>query len=185
MSRKSTQNRRLENIAKLVNEIAEDNTSLVGVINRVLEGHSALRIDLIREIGRLREDLAGVFTYHTLKDICNELIPLIAAMEAMLHQADFTDTRAIRGHVESLVITLYSVLSRMGAEKITISPGEDVFDAKRHQCIRLLTPEESPFPRVPPRTVVRIVEDGYTFADRILLPARVEVQAEEPNNCSE
>ncbi|MFQ5676804.1 MAG: nucleotide exchange factor GrpE [bacterium] len=165
-------------MAKLLDEVAEDNTAMVGVINRVLETQEALRSDIFREFEGLRNEFAGALTYRVLKDLCKELISPLTAMEAMLQEADFSDTQTIRSHVESLVITLNSVLSRMGAEKISISPGEEVFDPNRHRCVRVLTPEESPFPSAPPRTVVQVVEDGYTLAGRILSPAKVEVQAE-------
>jgi molecular chaperone GrpE (heat shock protein) len=65
----------------------------------------------------------------------------------------------------------------MGAEKISVSPGEEVFDPAIHLCVRLLAPEESPFPGALPRTVVRVVEDGYTLGGRVLSPAKVEVQS--------
>ena len=177
--------RYLENIANLLDEIAEDNTATVGIINRVLETQEALRSDVTHEIELLRNEFASALVYRVLKDLCKELISPLAAIETMLQEADFSDTQTIRGHVESLVITLNSVLSRMGAEKISISPGEEVFDPNRHRCVRVLTPKESPFPSTPPRTVVHVVEDGYTLAGQILSPAKVEVQAEKPNKHGE
>lgn len=177
MSRK-TKDGRLESMATILNEIAEDNTALVGSLNRVVATQETLRSDLVREMGLLRDDFAGALAFRALKDLCVELISPLAAMEAMLQQADFADPQAIRGHVESLVITMHSVLSRMGAEKIPISLGEELFDPSRHRCVRVLAPAASPFPSAPPRTIVRIVEDGYTLAGRMLSPAKVEVQAE-------
>jgi len=174
---------RLENITRLLNEIAEDNTGLVGSLNQMLTTQEILRSDLMREIGLLRDDFASALIYRVLKDLCNELIMPLAAMEGMLQQADFSDPKAIRSHVESLVITLQSVLSRMGAEKIPIAIGEERFDPSRHRCVGVLAPETSPFPSAPPRAIVRIVEDGYTLAGRTLSPATVELQAEkEPNS---
>ena len=126
MSRK-TKNGCLENIPTLLNEIVEDNTALVGSLNRVVATQETLRSDLVREMGLLRDDFAGALAFRALKDLCTELISPLAAMEAMLQQADFADTQVIRGHVESLVITMHSVLSRMGAEKISIAPGEELF----------------------------------------------------------
>jgi len=172
---------RLDRMAELLDEIAEDNTAVVGAINRLLDRQEGLRADLIREVSALREDYSGSLVYRALKDMCGELIAPLAAMESMLQKADFTDDATIRGHVESLAITLRNVLSRMGAEKIPISPGEELFDPNRHRCVQLLTPESSPFPSALPRTIVRIVEDGYTLAGRILTPAKVEVQAEAEN----
>jgi molecular chaperone GrpE len=169
---------RLDGISQLLEELVEDNTAVAGSLSRVIETQETLRSDLVREMAQLREEFAGALSYRVLKDLCGELIRPLGAMEAMLEGADFTDAATIRGHVTSLVVTLRSVLSRMGAEKISVAPGEAVFDPNRHRCVRLLAPEESPFPSVPPRTVVRVVEDGYTLAGRLLIPAHVEVQAE-------
>jgi molecular chaperone GrpE (heat shock protein) len=168
----------LEKMSSLLEEIAEDNTVMVGSLNRVLEAQESLRVDLLRETETLREEFLGSLSYRALKDLCGELIPPLAAMETMLDRGNFTDAAAMRGHVGSLIITLQSVLSRMGAEKILVAPGEAIFDPNYHRCVRLLTPSESPFPSAPPRTVVRVLEDGYMLGGKILSPAHVEVQAE-------
>lgn len=178
------QNGRLDQMAELLEEIAEDNTAVVSALSRVTESHEGLRADLVREVRVLREEIAGALAYRALKDICVELIPPLAAMEAMMNGADFTDTNTIRSHVGALSVTLRSVLSRMGAEKIPVSPGEEAFDPNRHFCVQLCAPEDSPFPSAPPRTVVRVVEDGYTLAGHVLSPAKVEVQAESSTNAS-
>lgn len=175
---KDASDQQLEKMSSLLEEIAEDNTVMVGSLNRVLEVQESLRVDLLREMETLREEFLGSLSYRALKDLCGELIPPLAAMEAMLDRGDFNDAAAMRGHVGSLIITLQSVLSRMGAEKISVAPGEAVFDPNYHRCVRLLTPSKSPFPSAPPRTVVRVVEDGYTLGGKILSPAHVEVQAE-------
>lgn len=168
----------LEKMSSLLEEIADDNTVVVGSLGRVLEMQESLRVGLLREMEALREEFLGSLTYRALKDLCGELIPPLTAMEAMLDRGDFTDAAAMRGHVASLIITLQSVLSRMGAEKISVAPGEAVFDPHYHRCVRLLAPGESPFPSAPPRTIVRVLEDGYTLGGKILSPVHVEVQAE-------
>ena len=168
----------MEKMSIVLEEIAEDNTVMVGSLNRVVEGQESLRVEILRELETLREEFLGSLSYRALKDLCGELIGPLAAMEAILERGDFSDGAAMRGHVDSLVITLQSVLSRMGAEKISIAPGEAVFDPNYHRCVRLLAPSASPFPSAPPRTVVRVVEDGYTLGGKILSPAHVEVQAE-------
>lgn len=176
--KKNLSDQRLEQMSTLLEEIAEDNTAMVSSLSRIHETQETLRASLVREMEMLREDFTGSLSYRALKDLCGELIPPLAAMEAMLDRADFADADAVRGHVASLVITLHSVLSRMGAEKISVAPGEAVFDPQFHRCVRLLAPADSPFPSAPPRTVVRVLEDGYTLGGKILSPAHVEVQAE-------
>lgn len=174
-------NEHQKNMIRLLEEIAEDNTAVIGSLNHLRTAQNTLRTDLVREMGLLRDDFAGALIYRVLKDLCNELIMPLSAMESMLQNADFADTQTIRGHIEGMVITLRCVLSRIGAEIIPIAIGEELFDSSRHYCVGMLTPEVSPFPSTPPRTIVRIVENGYTLAGRVLLPAKVEVQAEKSN----
>ncbi len=170
--------KRLEELARLLEEVVEDNTQVVETIQRVLDNQNSFRSDMIREMGMIRDDFQGSLAYRTLKDLCGELIMPLGAMEAMLEYDDFSDPERIREHVNSLVITLHTVLSRMGAEKIPVSPGEDRFDPNQHLCVRLLAPQDSPFPSAPPRTVVCILEDGYLLNGKLLIPAKVEVQSE-------
>ena len=165
-------------VVDLMEEVAEAQTGLMAASNRILEEQAFLRGELGRQCDMLRQDFAQDLAYRTLKDLCKELAPPLSAMEAILAGADFADPAVIRGHVESLVVTMRSVMSRMGAEKIAISPGEDTFSPDRHMCHSVVAPDASPFPSAPPRTIVRIVEDGYVLGGRILTPARVEVQGE-------
>jgi molecular chaperone GrpE (heat shock protein) len=46
--------------------------------------------------------------------------------------------------------------------------------------VGIVAPADSPFPLVPARTVVRVVQDGYLLHDRPLTPAMVEIQAGTP-----
>jgi molecular chaperone GrpE (heat shock protein) len=168
---------RLDQISKLLEEVVDDNTAVVASMNRLSQVQESLGSDVAREISALRTELTGALNYRTLKDLCTELIGPLAAMEAMLDVADFSDTEAIAGHVRSLSVTLRGVLDRMGAEKVVIALGDDLFDPNRHRCVGVLDPEDSPFPVAAPRTVVRVVEDGYLLDHRLLTPATVEIQA--------
>ncbi|MEU7481147.1 nucleotide exchange factor GrpE [Lentzea sp. NPDC042327] len=171
---------RLDRIGALLEEVVDDNTAVTTSMNQLGQAQRALGADVRRELGELRRDLAAGLAYRTLKDLCVELIGPLGAMEAMLDKADFTDTEAVSGHVRSLVITLHGVLSRMGAERIAVSLGEEAFNPNRHRCVSLVAPDESPFPDAPPRTVVRVLEDGYLLDQRLLTPVAVEVQADRP-----
>lgn len=174
----SVENNGNEKIQALLEEIAEDNTNVASALNRIAEAQAALRADTVRELDALRDGFRGALVYRALKDICRELAAPLAAIEAMLAVGDFSEPDLVRGHVHSLAITLNSILARMGAEKIPISPGEDLFNPERHLCARVVAPDESPFPGAPPRSVVAVLEDGYTLAGRVLAPARVLVQGE-------
>jgi molecular chaperone GrpE len=171
---------RLEAINKLLEEIADDNTHLVGSLNRVLEAQDAFRGHFVRELDQLRKEVSGSLVFGVVKDLCREVIPPLNAMEAMLLGAEFSDSETIRSHVNSLAITLRAVLARMGVERISVAPGEEVFDPSKHLCVGLRSPVESPFPRAPARTIVRVVEDGYLLGSRVLSPAKVEVLTDQP-----
>lgn len=171
---------RLDRIATLLDEVVDDNTAVTTSMNQLSQAQRALSADVTREISGLRKELASGLAYRTLKDLCVELIRPLGAMEDMLRRADFSDTEAVAGHVRSLVLTLNGVLNRMGAERIAVGVGEELFNPARHRCVGVVDPGTSPFPDAPPRTVVRLLEDGYVFEDRLLSPVAVEIQADRP-----
>ncbi|MDX8037385.1 nucleotide exchange factor GrpE [Lentzea sp. BCCO 10_0856] len=171
---------RLDRIATLLDEVVDDNTAVTTSMNQLGQAQRALSADVTRELSGLRKELASGLAYRTLKDLCVELIRPLGAMEDMLRRADFTDTEAVSGHVQSLVLTLNGVLNRMGAERIPVGVGEELFNPARHRCVGVVGPDTSPFPDAPPRTIVRLLEDGYVFEDRLLSPVAVEIQADRP-----
>jgi molecular chaperone GrpE (heat shock protein) len=171
---------RLDRIGTLLEEVVEDNTAVTTSMNQLGQTQRALSADVTRELTGLRKDIAAGLAYRTLKDLCVELIGPLGAMEAMLARADFADTEAVAGHVRSLVLTLHGVLNRMGAERIVVALGEELFNPNRHRCVGQVAPDRSPFPDTPPRTVVRVVEDGYVLDERVLMPAMVEIQNGRP-----
>lgn len=171
---------RLTEMTKLLEEIVDDNTAVMAAITRLGQAQDGVGTDIAREIVTLRGDLTGALTYRTLKDLCTELVGPLAALDAMLDHGDFTQPDAVEKHLRSLSVTLRGVLVRMGAERVAIAVGEEPFDPNRHHCARVLDPGESPFPDAPPRTVVRVVEDGYLLDGRLLTPPHVEIQAQRP-----
>ncbi|RJQ75390.1 nucleotide exchange factor GrpE [Pseudonocardiaceae bacterium YIM PH 21723] len=167
---------RLDRIGLLLEEVVEDNTAVTTSMNQLGQSQRALGTDLVRQLAELRRDIATGLTYRTLKDLCVELIGPLGAIEAMLEHADFTEPEAIAGHVRSLAVTLRGVLSRMGAERIGVEVGMELFNPHRHRCVGQVAPDLSPFPDAPARTVTRLLEDGYLLDGRVLIPAAVEIQ---------
>ena len=166
----------LDNVTQLLEEIVEDNTTLVESTSRILQGQDSLRTDVMRGLEQARRDFSGNLTFYAVKEVCQELLPPLTAIEAMLQQADFSDAETIKNHVNSLAITLQTVLKRLGLEKIPIAPGEQSFDPHFHLCTHRVAAEESPFPTAAPHTIIRVVENGYTINGRIISPVKVEVQ---------
>jgi molecular chaperone GrpE (heat shock protein) len=175
---------RLEKISKLLEEMVDDNTAVVAELKRLNHAQQGLGSDVERELSALRREFAGALTYRALKDLCTELVDPLTAMEGMLERADFADPETIAGHVRSLSVTLRAVLGRMGAEKVTVAIGEELYDPNRHRCVGVVTPDSSPFPDAAPRTVVRVVQDGYSLDRRPLTPPAVEIQASKPRQAS-
>lgn len=176
----------LNKITTLLDEVVEDNTAIVAELRRIdsrfVNGQRTVGDDIELAVAGLRSDIAGMLAFQALRDLCNELIAPLSAMEAMLERADFTDPEITAGHVRSLAVTLRGVLTRMGAEKVPVVIGSDLYDPARHRCVAVVDPADSPFPDAAPRTIVRLVEDGYVLNQRPLSPVRVEIQAARPDS---
>jgi len=167
----------LNEIRLLLEEVVEDNTAVIARLDQFGHQQSGQSGDALREIAALRADLGGGLAFKALRDLATELIGPLSAIDAMLERADFSDPAATESHVRSLSLTLSGVLARMGAERVPIDVGAELFDPGRHRCVGTVKPAESPFPDAAPRTVVRVVQDGYLLHDRPLTPATVEIQA--------
>ena len=171
---------RLDELRNLLEEVVEDNTALATRLDQFGHEQAGHTDDALREIAALRADMGGALAFRALRDLCKELVGPLSAIDAMLARADFSDPVATAGHVRSLSVTLSGVLARMGAEKVSIDVGAELFDPERHQCVATVRPADSPFPQAPPRTVVRVVQDGYLLHERPLTPVTVEIQAGAP-----
>ncbi len=163
-------------IHRVVEEVAEDNVTLLRAVKRSADEQEALRGALLQEFGRLRSEIANELVTHSLRTSCRELSPVLNALEGMLELADFSDTQTTRQHVESLALTLQAALGRLGIRRIAIAVGSDLFDSHSHDCVRVCTISDSPMPDAPARTIVRVQEHGYTVHGTLALPAKVWVQ---------
>jgi molecular chaperone GrpE (heat shock protein) len=104
------------------------------------------------------------------------LSPVVAVLEDMVSHADFSDGATLRGHIESLAMTVNSALTRMGIERMPVVAGSDLFDSRMHSCVRVCAPEDSPFPSAPTRTIVRVQSPGFLIRGNVVQPAQVWVQ---------
>src|SRR3712207_4178525 len=114
---------RLDQIHTLLEEMVEDNTTLVARLDQFGYQQAGQAGDALREIAALRSDLSGQLAFRALRDLATELIGPLSAIDAMLDLGDFSDPVATAGHVRSLSLTLSGVLARMGAEKVPIDVG--------------------------------------------------------------
>jgi molecular chaperone GrpE (heat shock protein) len=176
---------RLGQVTKLLEEMVDDNTVVVAELKRLNHALQEVGSDVERDLSALRAELAGALAYRALKDLCTELIGPLTAMEQMLERADFADPETTAGHIRGLSVTLRAVLARMGAEKVTIAVGEELYDPHRHRCVGVVTPGSSPFPDAAPHTVVRVLQDGYSLSRRPLTAPAVEIQASRTNHATD
>lgn len=159
-----------------VEELAEDYIALRRDVKKTADVQEAFRLVMLQEIGELRSQVSRELTTHFLRNCCREFSPVLNALERMLAEGNFADSQTIQQHVESLAITLAAAFGRIGLERIPITAGTDLFDSRIHECVRVCTSSDSPFPEAPSRTIVRVQEPGYTIQDRLAVPARVWVQ---------
>lgn len=169
--------KRVGEIKRTVDEVAEDNMALLEAVRRAAEGQESFRASVVQEMDMLRAGLAGELVFHSLRNCCRELAPVVSALERMLAGADFSDAESIRQHVGSFAAGMEGVLKRMGMERIAVSVGTDQFDGRIHECVRVCTPADSPLPDAPPKTIVRVDEHGYLVQGRLAMAAKVWVQA--------
>jgi molecular chaperone GrpE (heat shock protein) len=169
----------LAQLAQLTHEIVEDNLNLATALGRLRDGQEQVRSDLLREIGLLRDEFSGATSFRALRELCREIGPILTAIDALLEAEQPVEPEILTNHVASLSITLHRVLERLGAEQILVDIGSELFDPARHQCVALVQPENSPYPEAPPRSIVRVLEHGYTAGGKVITPSKVEVQAEQ------
>ncbi len=161
-----------------IDEVAEDNMAVLEAVRRASEAEEAFRSTLLKELDKLRAGLSGELYFHALRSTCRELGSVLSALERMLKAADFSDIETTRQHVASFATSLEGALRRLGIERLPVAEGADLFDARFHECVKVCPPAESPFPEAPPRTIVRVEENGYLVQGRPAVPARVWVQQE-------
>ena len=162
-----------------VEEIGEDNMRVLQGMRRAAEGQESLRSLMLEEFGRVRADIGSELSIQFLMACCREISPVLNALEGMLAGADFSDADTTRGHVESLAIGLMAAFERMGIERIPVAVGTDVYNSRLHDCVRVCTRADSPFPEAGSCTIVRLLEQGYTIRGRVVSPAKVWVQKAE------
>ena len=157
-------------------EVVEDNLALSRAVKGVSDSQESLRVDVCRELDRLRTDVTGELLAQTLRLCCRELAPVSNAVERMLASADFTDADMTRQHLQSLATTLEAAMLRLGIERLPIVVGQDQFNSRIHDCVRTCTRDDSPILDARHGAIVFVQEPGYTIGGTIAQPARVWVQ---------
>jgi molecular chaperone GrpE len=96
------------------------------------------------------------------------------AIEASVSQPDKAESDGLIGGVVATDRLLDKVLKRFGVEPIDALNAP--FDPAKHEAVMEVDANGKP-----PRSVVEVLEDGYTLHDRLLRPARVAVAKSRPS----
>jgi molecular chaperone GrpE len=150
-----------------VGTLLSENTSLRDRLLRALAEVENTR----RQASRAAED-ARKFA---LADFARELLIVVDNLQRTVDAADrqvptaAENATLIKG-VEATLRLFLQILERFGIRRIDALGRR--FDPNLHEAIM-----DVDDPSYPPRTVTRVVEDGYTIHDRLLRPARVIVSS--------
>lgn len=104
---------------------------------------------------------------------CKELLPVLDNLTLGLSHADADPSTVVDG-LQMTLGQFTSALGRVGVEPVASEPGTP-FDPNIHDAMQV-TPSQD----VPPRTVLRTVQQGFRFRGRLIRPARVVVAAAPP-----
>jgi len=109
---------------------------------------------------RVQAEAASAQKY-ALERFANGLLPVLDSLEAAVKSADVSG-------VEITLRQLVGALEKANVREISPSPGER-FDPHRHQAMATVESASDP------NTVVKVMQKGYSLADRVLRPALVTV----------
>lgn len=116
---------------------------------------------------RVERDVASAHKYG-LEKFALELLPVIDSMERSLEIPVDENDKAV---IEGVALTLkmfQSALEKFGIEQV--NPKEELFNPDLHQAVSVQMD-----PKVPPNTVLGVLQKGYLLNKRLIRPAFVIV----------
>jgi molecular chaperone GrpE len=117
---------------------------------------------------RADEEIAKVRKF-AVESFAESLLPVLDSLQAGLGMAG-ASAEHLREGSEATLRQLLSALERNKVLEVNPAPGAK-FDPARQQAISMVPAEQEA------NTVVRVLQKGYTIADRVLRPALVTVSA--------
>ncbi|MBB5514461.1 molecular chaperone GrpE [Rubricella aquisinus] len=147
-------------------------------MDAVIEERDALKDRLLRAFAdlentrkRAERDRRDAENYGGTK-LARDLLPVYDNLARALAALTDEQREAAGPVIEGIELTQKELLSAFAKHKIArVSPevGEK-FDPKMHQAMF-----EAPLPGAEPGTVIQVMTDGFTIADRLIRPAQVGV----------
>ncbi|MCP4229288.1 MAG: nucleotide exchange factor GrpE [bacterium] len=107
--------------------------------------------------------------------IIRALLPALNDLARAIEAADADET-VPQHHVDAIVMMekkVFEILKAEGLEPINAKPG-DPFDPEVHEAVMATCQ-----PDIGPGQIISVMDGGYMFKDRLLIPTRVEVCVEE------
>jgi molecular chaperone GrpE len=151
-------------------DLAAENASLRERLVRALAETENER----RQGDRRAEDAQRYAITKFARELLEVVDNLHRAIEAGAPQPDKTGTDGLVSGVVATDQLLAKILKRFGIEPINALNAP--FDPAKHEAVT-----EVDAAGKPPRSVVDVLEDGYTLHDRLLRPARVAVTKSQPS----
>lgn len=151
-------------------DLAAENASMRARLMRALAETENTR----RQGDRRAEDAQRYAIANLARELLEVVDNLHRAIEASARAG--TDKAATDGLVSGVVATdqlLATILKRFGVRPIVALNAP--FDPTKHEAVMEVDTDGKP-----PRSVVEVLEDGYTLHDRLLRPARVSVTKSQP-----
>jgi molecular chaperone GrpE len=150
--------------------LAAENASLRERLMRALAETENTR----RQGDRRAEDAQRYAVANFARELLEVVDNLHRAIEASAARPDKAETDGLVSGVMATDQLLAKLLKRFGVEPINALDAP--FDPAKHEAVM-----EVDAAGKPPRSVVEVLEDGYTLHDRLLRPARVAVTKSQPS----
>ena len=116
---------------------------------------------------RTERELENAHKY-ALEKFAGELLPVRDSLEMGIQAASDAEAAQLREGSELTLKMLAQVMDKFGIQ--TIDPVGEKFDPELHQAMSMQETAD-----VAPKTVVAVMQKGYTLNDRLLRPAMVMV----------
>jgi molecular chaperone GrpE len=152
------------------NDLAAENASLRERLMRALAETENTR----RQGDRRAEDAQRYAITNFARELLEVVDNLHRAIEASAARPEKAETDGLVSGVVATDQLLAKILKRFGVEPINALNAP--FDPAKHEAVM-----EVDAAGKPPRSVVEVLEDGYTLHDRLLRPARVAVTKSQPS----
>lgn len=123
---------------------------------------------------RVERDISNAHKY-ALEKFANDLLPIVDSLELCLNSASAEQNEAMKAFLDGVELTLKMFRSTMEKYGIAqVNPMGETFEPEFQQAISMQVD-----PKLPPNTVLSVLQKGYTLNGRLLRPALVAVSKAE------